>query len=77
MHVVCINACKIRKLTEGRRYKVVRVIEGIQEDSNIAYSLYHIINDIGIKRYFSSERFLNELDWRDRQIDKILKCYQH
>jgi hypothetical protein len=73
MHVVCVNSGKIKNLTEGRRYHVIRRIEGEHKDSYIRYEGVWIINDAGIERYYSLKRFLYESDWRDKQINKILE----
>ena len=73
MIVTCISKGKIKNLTEGKKYKVVRKVEGTHQDSYIRYSGYWIINDVGIERYYSSKRFLDVLEWRDKQINKLLK----
>ena len=73
MIVVCRNKGKIKNLTDGKRYKVIRRVEGEHSDSYIRYEGVWIINDAGIERYYSLKRFLYESDWRDKQINKVLK----
>ena len=77
MNITCISKGKIKNLTEDKKYKVVKKIEVFHQDSYIRYSGYWIINDAGIERYYSSKRFLDELDtkseWRDKQINRLLK----
>ena len=73
MIVTCINKGRIKNLTEGKKYKVVKKIEGLHQDSYIRYSGFYVINDSGIERYYSSKRFLDELEWRDKQINKLLQ----
>ncbi len=72
MIVICINRGKIKNLTEGKNYKVIKGVEGVHQNSNISYSGFWIINDAGIERYYSSKRFLDKLEWRDKQINKLL-----
>jgi hypothetical protein len=71
--ITCISKGKIKNLTEGKKYKVVKKVEGTHQDSYIRYSGFWIINDAGIERYYSSKRFLDELEWRDKQINKLLQ----
>jgi hypothetical protein len=71
--ITCISKGKIKNLTEGKKYKVVKKVEGKHQDSYIRYSGFWIINDAGIERYYSSKRFLDELEWRDKQINKLLQ----
>lgn len=73
MIATCISKGKVKNLTEGKRYKVVKKIEGLHQDSYIRYSGFWIINDAGIERYYSSKRFLDELEWRDKQINRLLQ----
>lgn len=73
MIVTCISKGKIKNLTEGKKYKVVKKVEGTHQDSYIRYSGFWIINDAGIERHYSSKRFLDELEWRDKQINKLLQ----
>ena len=73
MNITCISKGKIKNLTEDKKYKVVKKIEGLHQDSYIRYSGFWIINDAGIERYYSSKRFLDELEWRDKQINKLLQ----
>ena len=73
MIITCISKGKIKNLTEGKKYKVVKKIEGLHQDSYIRYSGFWIINDAGIERYYSSKRFLDQLEWRDKQINKLLQ----
>ena len=73
MIVTCINKGRIKNLTEGKKYKVKRKVEGLHQDSYIRYSGFYVINDAGIERYYSSKRFLDELEWRDKQINKLLQ----
>jgi hypothetical protein len=72
MIVNCINSGKIKNLTEGKNYKVIKGVEGLHQDSYIRYAGFWIINDVGIKRYYSSKRFIDKLEWRDKQINKLL-----
>jgi hypothetical protein len=73
MIVTCINKGRIKNLTEGKKYKVVRKVEGTHQDSHIRYSGFYVINDAGIERHYSSKRFLDVLEWRDKQINKLLQ----
>ena len=73
MIVTCINKGRIKNLTEGKKYKVKRKVEGTHQDSHIRYSGFWIINDAGIERHYSSKRFLDVLEWRDKQINKLLQ----
>jgi hypothetical protein len=34
---------------------------------------YEIVNDDGFKTFYDKKRFINLAEWRDRQIDSILK----
>jgi hypothetical protein len=73
MIVTCINKGRIKNLTEGKKYKVKRKVEGLHQDSYIRYSGFYVINDAGIERHYSSKRFLDVLEWRDKQINKLLQ----
>jgi hypothetical protein len=73
MIVTCISKERIKNLTEGKKYRVVKKVQGLHQGSYIRYSGYWIINDAGIERYYSSRRFLDELEWRDKQINKLLQ----
>ena len=73
MIVTCINKGRIKNLTEGKKYKVKRKVEGTHQDSYIRYSGFYVINDAGIERHYSSKRFLDVLEWRDKQINKLLQ----
>ena len=75
MIVTCINRGKIKNLTEGKNYNVIKGVEGVHQNSNICYSGVWIINDAGIEKYYSSKRFLDKLEWRDEQINKLLNDY--
>jgi hypothetical protein len=73
MIVTCINKGRIKNLTEGKKYKVVRKrkVEGLHQDSYIRYSGFWIINDSGIERYYSSKRFLDVLEWREKKLNEL------
>jgi hypothetical protein len=71
MIVTCINKGRIKNLTEVKKYKVVRKVEGKHQDSYIRYSVFWIINDSGIERYYSSKRFLDVLEWREKKLNEL------
>jgi hypothetical protein len=71
MIVTCINKGRIKNLTEGKKYKVVRKVEGTHQDSHIRYSGFYVINDAGIERYHSSKRFLDVLEWREKKLNEL------
>jgi hypothetical protein len=71
MIVTCINKGRIKNLTEGKKYKVVRKVEGKHQDSHIRYSGFWIINDAGIERHYSSKRFLDVLECREKKLNEL------
>jgi hypothetical protein len=73
MNVICINKGKIKNLTEGRGYQVVKTNSGFHFGSDIPYSNMWIINDAGIEKHYSSKRFLTISEFRNIKIDSILK----
>jgi hypothetical protein len=73
MNVICINKGKIKNLTEGRRYQIVKKNSGFHFGSDIPYSNMWIINDAGIEKHYSSKRFLTISEFRNIKIDSILK----
>ena len=72
MNVVCINKGKIKSLTVGKRYEVVRSNSGHHQGSNIPYSGMWVINDSGIERHYSSKRFSTIAEWRDKQLNDLI-----
>lgn len=72
MIVTCISK-DVKNLTEGKKYKVIRKIEGIYQDSYIRFPGFWIINDAGTERYYSLERFLDVSECRDKQINELLQ----
>ena len=70
--MICINKGKIKNLTVGKRYEVVRTNSGVHQGSNIPFKGYWIINDAGIEKHYSSKRFIDVSEWRDKQLNVIL-----
>ena len=69
--LICIKKGKIKNLTIGKRYKIVRTNSGIHYGSNIPYSSMWIINDAGIEKHYSSKRFRDVAEWRDKQLNEL------
>jgi hypothetical protein len=70
--MICISKCKINNLTVGKKYEVVGKSSCVRQGSNIPYSCVWVINDAGIKRHYSSKRFVDVAKWRDIQLNNIL-----
>ena len=71
MRVVCIKTGKIKNLTEGKSYQLIKVSKGIHLDSNIEYKNFVVVNDAGIERMYSASRFMTVEKWRENQLNKI------
>ena len=71
MILICINKGKIKSLTEGKRYKSIREASGIHSNSKKSYSGFWIINDSGKEKYYSSKRFLNIEEHRDKVLNNL------
>ena len=69
--MICVSKGKIKNLTIGKKYEVVGKNSGIHQGSNIPYSCVWVINDAGIKRHYSSKRFLDVAEWRDKQLNEL------
>ncbi len=70
--MICINKGKIKNLTVGKKYTVVRVNSGIHQGSNIPYKGFYVINDAGIEKHYSSKRFIDMAEWREKQLNVIM-----
>lgn len=70
--MICINKGKIKNLTVGKKYMVVRVNSGIHQGSNIPYKGFYVINDAGIEKHYSSKRFIDMAEWREKQLNVIM-----
>ena len=70
--MICINKGKIKNLTIGKNYTVVRVNSGIHHGSNIPYKGFYVINDADIVKHYSSKRFIDISEWRDRQLNELI-----
>lgn len=71
MELICINKGKIKNLTRGKIYKVVRTICGKHTDSDIEYNNVWVINDAGIEKHYSGKRFISVPEWRDNKLNDI------
>ena len=69
----CIKKGKVKNLTEGKIYQVVRIQNGVHDNSGIPYSGAWIINDSGIERYYSMKRFIDIVEKREKIINDILE----
>jgi len=72
MKVVCINRGKIKNLTLGKTYSIVRQNSGIHQNSDKEYNNIWVINDSGIEKHYSMKRFVDIVRWRDKVINDIL-----
>lgn len=70
--MICLNKGKIKNLTIGKKYKVVRRNSGKHQGSNITYSGIWVINDAGLEKHYSSKRFIDGAEWRDRQLNTLI-----
>ncbi len=73
MWVVCINNGKCRgatsksvTLTIGKKYWVSYVTNSLQRE-------YKLENDIGNECYYSPNRFISLLEYRENKIEKLIK----
>ena len=71
MRLVCINRGKIKNLTEGSTYIVVRTNSGKHLDSNKDYSNVWVINDVGIEKHYSRKRFGTISESRNNKLNII------
>jgi hypothetical protein len=72
MKLVCINKGKIKNLTKGKTYKVVRTNSGKHNNSDKEYNNIWVINDVGIEKHYSRKRFISVPEWRDNIISDLL-----
>lgn len=66
------SKCKIKSLTFGKQYHVVRTQQGIHHGSGIAYSGVWVINDNDKVKYYSAKRFANKTEYRNMILKDIL-----
>jgi hypothetical protein len=73
MWVVCINNGKCRgatsksvTLTIGKKYWVSYVTNSLQRE-------YKLENDIGNECYYSPNRFISLVEYRENKIEKLIK----
>ena len=71
MKLVCINKGRIKNLTEGKKYKVVRTNSGKQNNSDKEYNSIWVINDVGIEKHYSRKRFISVPEWRDNKLKEL------
>lgn len=71
MRLVCINKGKIKNLTEGITYIVVRTNSGKHLGSNKDYSNVWVINDVGIEKHYSRKRFITISESRNKKLNTI------
>lgn len=70
--MICIKRGKIKNLTVGKNYEIVRKHSGVHQGSNIPYSGIWVINDAGDKKHYSSKRFIDISEWREKQINELI-----
>lgn len=73
MKVVCIdnNACG-QEIDPTLKYgKVYNVLDIHYGDSKTCYQ-YNVLNDLDIREWFNSDRFISLEEHRNNQIDKII-----
>ncbi len=71
MILVCINKGKIKNLTEGRKYTIVRENKGLHSNSDKNYHNIWVINDAGIERHYSTKRFITISEWRNINLNQL------
>ena len=71
MRVVCIKTGKIKNLTEGKSYQLIKVSKGIHLDSNIEYKNFVVVNDAGIERMYSASRFITLEEFRNKKLVEL------
>lgn len=64
---------KIKNLTIGKSYKVVKTSNGYHKNSGIKYSGVWIIDDLEVVKYYSSKRFVSISEWREIRLNQLLK----
>jgi hypothetical protein len=69
--IYCINKGKIKNLTIGKKYKVIKTQSGEHSDSKKPYNGVWIINDSGREHYYSLRRFISELEYRDQILNEL------
>ena len=71
MKLVCINKGRIKSLTEGKKYKVVRSNSGKHNNSDKEYNNIWVINDVGVEKHYSRKRFISVPEWRDNKLNEL------
>ena len=70
--IYCINKGKIKSLTIGKQYELIKVQNGTHQDSNIPYSSVWVANDNGVVKHYSSKRFVSVSKYREQILNEIL-----
>ena len=79
MRVICIDALEddgeiyYRPQELKERKLLGLTLEKAYEVTWVDNKWYEIINDDGFKTFYDKKRFINLAEWRDKQIDSILK----
>lgn len=71
MKLVCIKKGKIKNLTEGCFYTIVRENKGVHLDPNMPYQGVWIVNDAGIEKHYSIKRFVSIENWRNIRLNEL------
>jgi hypothetical protein len=69
--MICINKGKIKNLTIGKSYKVLKLVTGTHCDSGKGYAGAIVINDAGMQKYYSAKRFVQMDEWREIQLKEL------
>ncbi len=71
--MICISKGKIKNLTIDKNYIITRRQDGVHSGSNKPLTGLWVINDANIERHYSSKRFIDVSEWRDKQLTVILE----
>ena len=82
MKAVCIHCCSKSlfnpdthkfQLTQGKTYEVIDSKQTPEQEWRDATHMYKIINDDGKKRWYDKSMFITLEEWREQQLNEILK----
>lgn len=71
--MICLDKGVVKNLTIGKDYQILGYNNGVHQDSGIKYSGVWVINDSGIRQLYSSRRFIEIDQWREIQLNKLIK----
>ena len=69
--VVCVKVGKIKNLTQGKTYTIVRQNMGKHDNSDKEYNNIWIVNDLGIEKHYSKKRFVSVAEFRDIKLNEL------